>query len=65
MIYLKSITLKQARNNLPKGYNVTNLTHINLLVGDQGCGKSTLLKLLADNSEKVSIDLSANALERG
>ena len=65
MIYLKSIEVISTMNNLEKGYKIPDLKDINLLVGDQGSGKSTLLKLLADNSESITVELSEQAKLNG
>lgn len=62
MIYLKSIEIVKAINNLKAGYTIPDLKDINYLVGDQGSGKSTMLGLLSTNDKDyVSADLSEDA----
>ena len=63
-MHLLSVKINEEYRTLPEGLKI-ELKPITLLVGEQGCGKSSLLKLLQENSEKITLELSDEVTKNG
>jgi len=63
-MHLLSIKLNEEYRTLKEGLFI-ELKPITLLVGEQGCGKSSLLKLLQENSDKITVKLTDEVIQKG